>query len=499
MITNAKIASLPAQAPIPLSRYESPKFQEALRVKSMFLEKERRYFETRNTFIRHSILFIILVIIQNIKAIRLFFLSLGISASAFNIILYSALGLSFLLLTHWFLRFRRKYDEKRHMEMLGLAKTVPSPRTGMLSPEELIAAGLSDQQIAIYYSSPEKFERKKPQPVAAQPAIKPTSPSSITQDLDNFGFEYQRDITASPVQVLPSPVVQLKPALSQETYGISSGNVPLPFEKSDPFLVEQYKRDLSTTFSPIAQKHEQPLSPGFATYPSYFSPTYSPSIESPRFTYRPSPVRKPTPKATSPMPSTNNEESPNNPTYKKAIEKLLTLDVTPVLLHKWADNIRKWMHDMMLVPLETSMNQVNDALKARNLRLYDCNYPLDNQITTEHLANIPNDVIPMGTGSVTLRSVLRSLLSKDPNDQIIKNRINLENYLTMPTNRSYLVNRLSELVNKGFLTVYKWDSGCDFEGIKWSESGNFPTDAQVLHYVNNNTAVDNVPSFLQVF
>lgn len=40
-----------------------------------------------------------------------------------------------------------------------------------------------------------------------------------------------------------------------------------------------------------------------------------------------------------------------------------------------------------------------------------------------------------------------------------------------------------ELVNKGFITTYKWDSGGDFEGTKWSE-GNFPTDAQVVLICN---------------
>lgn len=81
---------------------------------------------------------------------------------------------------------------------------------------------------------------------------------------------------------------------------------------------------------------------------------------------------------------------------------------------------------------------------------------------------------------------LGNLLYARPHDPLVRKRLLLEMYLTLPPNvsevyprssRDYIVARVQELAMGGMLAAYRWDSGGSLNGEAWSKQR--PTDAEV--------------------
>jgi len=183
------------------------------------------------------------------------------------------------------------------------------------------------------------------------------------------------------------------------------------------------------------------------------------------------------------------------------------------------ERMRRWLSQQIIQPLAAVINEVDNSLESEGLnhlttRTAFLPYPAMDLLAVVDLSkgglkqlapNAPQPAPqPASTGLFGARpstgfsfgaaqpqqtaqkpQTLGNLLYSRPHDPIVRKRLLLELYLTLPPvadvysryPRDYIVQRVRELSVGGMLSAYRWDAGGTFAGEEWSRSR--PTDAEV--------------------
>ncbi|KAF9962280.1 hypothetical protein BGZ72_008415 [Mortierella alpina] len=196
---------------------------------------------------------------------------------------------------------------------------------------------------------------------------------------------------------------------------------------------------------------------------------------------------------------------------------LKNLKLSEEQLDRWVFNLRKWMWNMVVKPVCSEMEIVDEELAKQGLSYLDCKSatmfytagpPPQNATTganTAAAASAPaaaplNNTLGWGAASIATTRAPSAFASVAPQSQlpvslqdlearygesrIVKQRMFLEQYLAIPgfANRKYVVERLRAM--GPLLTHFIWDShGISWDGGKKSWTPDLPTDAQIIMHL----------------
>ncbi|KAF9940932.1 hypothetical protein BGZ67_006354 [Mortierella alpina] len=197
---------------------------------------------------------------------------------------------------------------------------------------------------------------------------------------------------------------------------------------------------------------------------------------------------------------------------------LKNLKLSEEQLDRWVFNLRKWMWNMVVKPVCSEMEIVDDELAKQGLSYLDCKSatmfytagpPPQNatgsNASTAAAAAAPaaaplNNTLGWGAASIATTRAPSAFASAAPQSQlpvslqdlearygesrIVKQRMFLEQYLAIPgfANRKYVVERLRAM--GPLLTHFIWDShGISWDGSKKSWTPDLPTDAQIIMHL----------------
>ncbi|KAF9560171.1 hypothetical protein EC968_006279 [Mortierella alpina] len=197
---------------------------------------------------------------------------------------------------------------------------------------------------------------------------------------------------------------------------------------------------------------------------------------------------------------------------------LKNLKLSEEQLDRWVFNLRKWMWNMVVKPVCSEMEIVDDELAKQGLSYLDCKSatmfytagpPPQNATgsngSTATAAAAPaaaplNNTLGWGAASIATTRAPSAFASVAPQSQlpvslqdletrygesrIVKQRMILEQYLAIPgfANRKYVVERLRAM--GPLLTHFIWDShGISWDGGKKSWTPDLPTDAQIIMHL----------------
>lgn len=189
------------------------------------------------------------------------------------------------------------------------------------------------------------------------------------------------------------------------------------------------------------------------------------------------------------------------------------------------EKMRRWFSRMIFQPLAAAIKDVDSALEAEGLahlttRASFLAYPAMELLAVVNVAkgglkelspSAPAPQQPQPTGLFGMKpattafggfgtgfgqpaaaaqpvkpATLGALLQARPHDPMVRKRLLLEMYLTLPPvadmyarfPRDYVVARITELAQGGMLAAYRWDGGGSFAGEAWSRTR--PTDAELV-------------------
>ncbi|KAJ9065996.1 hypothetical protein DSO57_1014053 [Entomophthora muscae] len=136
---------------------------------------------------------------------------------------------------------------------------------------------------------------------------------------------------------------------------------------------------------------------------------------------------------------------------------------------------RLWIANKILASISSSTRKVDAALKEMKLPF----------LSIENPAYLDDHSQAAGAKQGTAPRNLMELYASNPQSDIVASRLRLERYINIPLyqSRSYIVQRIKELGEHGFLSAFSWKGGS--EG-KWNYSvGNFslPTDAELVSHL----------------
>ncbi|CAO3564192.1 unnamed protein product [Mortierella alpina] len=198
---------------------------------------------------------------------------------------------------------------------------------------------------------------------------------------------------------------------------------------------------------------------------------------------------------------------------------LKNLKLSEEQLDRWVFNLRKWMWNMVVKPVCSEMEIVDEELAKQGLSYLDCksatmfytagpppqNASAGPNGSTAATAAAPaaaplNNTLGWGAASIaTIRAPsafasaapqsqlpvsLQDLEARYGESRIVKQRMILEQYLAIPgfANRKYVVERLRAM--GPLLTHFIWDShGVTWDGGKKSWTPDLPTDAQIIMHL----------------
>ncbi|KAF9964519.1 hypothetical protein BGZ70_006335 [Mortierella alpina] len=198
---------------------------------------------------------------------------------------------------------------------------------------------------------------------------------------------------------------------------------------------------------------------------------------------------------------------------------LKNLKLSEEQLDRWVFNLRKWMWNMVVKPVCSEMEIVDEELAKQGLSYLDCksatmfytagpppqNATAGSNASTAAAAAAPaaaplNNTLGWGAASIATTRAPSAFASAAPQSQlpvslqdlearygesrIVKQRMILEQYLAIPgfANRKYVVERLRAM--GPLLTHFIWDShGVTWDGGKKSWTPDLPTDAQIIMHL----------------
>ncbi|KAF9292403.1 hypothetical protein BGZ68_006349 [Mortierella alpina] len=198
---------------------------------------------------------------------------------------------------------------------------------------------------------------------------------------------------------------------------------------------------------------------------------------------------------------------------------LKNLKLSEEQLDRWVFNLRKWMWNMVVKPVCSEMEIVDEELAKQGLSYLDCksatmfytagpppqNATTGSSVSTAAAAAAPaaaplNNTLGWGAASIATTRAPSAFASAAPQSQlpvslqdlearygesrIVKQRMFLEQYLAIPgfANRKYVVERLRAM--GPLLTHFIWDShGISWDGGKKSWTPDLPTDAQIIMHL----------------
>jgi hypothetical protein len=157
--------------------------------------------------------------------------------------------------------------------------------------------------------------------------------------------------------------------------------------------------------------------------------------------------------------------------------------ITATSVSRYSENLRCWIHEMILNRVNGYIENVNKKMANVALESFDCFSKLDASPSSESF--LPDNIQAPPSGKISIRQIIHSLIANNKDGetcQILKNRIHLEEYLDLNCNRKYMIHRMKQLADGSFLQRFKWNGGEDFEGQEWNER-DFPTDTQIIFHL----------------
>ncbi|KAG0200158.1 hypothetical protein BGX28_006689 [Mortierella sp. GBA30] len=199
---------------------------------------------------------------------------------------------------------------------------------------------------------------------------------------------------------------------------------------------------------------------------------------------------------------------------------LKNLKVSEEQLDRWVFNLRKWMWNMVVKPVCSEMEIVDEELAKQGLSYLDCKSatmfytagpPPQNATTGSNASTAATAPAPaaapmansLGWGAASIATArppsafastapqqpqlpvsLQDLETRYGESRIVRQRMILEQYLAIPgfANRKYVVERLQAM--GPLLAHFIWDShGIAWDGCKKTWTPDLPTDAQIIMHL----------------
>ena len=144
----------------------------------------------------------------------------------------------------------------------------------------------------------------------------------------------------------------------------------------------------------------------------------------------------------------------------------------------WAESVRKWLSTNLMESLMKRIASLDEKLKSAGFEHLGC----INQSTDLLAWRGPQpNANPLMRSQAGPPQTLQQLVESYPNEDVTKERVKLERYLTIGkyTCRAYILHRINMLSHGSCLAQFQWSVYQPFEGKEWT-SEKFPTDAEII-------------------
>lgn len=152
-------------------------------------------------------------------------------------------------------------------------------------------------------------------------------------------------------------------------------------------------------------------------------------------------------------PSLRKDDDPDYPAKYSAAEAWLKMSVNRDELERWTANLRKWLSEAIFSPVCQHIHLLN-----------------------EQLQRVGHGELQVGESSLSsLKQVAILKSGQLPTlNQLIP-------YLDVSPNQEYVVQRIQDLGQGGYINEFRWDKGGDYKGRKWEKD--LPSDCSLVMHM----------------